>query len=101
MAELQRWPAMASLTRPAVRAMMTVSDNAATDYLLDRLGRARAGSLAARLDAIDSDAPLPISGVFLSWASAVEEPLADAAWELADRLRGNPEFRTAWQDDPV
>ena len=84
-----------------VWAMMTVSDNAATDYLLDRLGRERAESLAARLDAIDSDAPLPISGVFLSWASAVEEPLADTAWELADRLPGDPEFRTASQDNPV
>ena len=88
--------------RHVVWAMMTVSDNAATDYLLDRLGRERAGSLAVRLDAVDSDAPLPISGVFLSWAvAAVEEPLADAAWELAERLRGDPKFRTAWQDNPV
>ena len=87
--------------RNVVWAMMTVSDNAATDYLLDRLGRERAESLPTRFAAGDSDSPLPTSGVFLSWASAVEEPLADAAWELADRLRGDPEFRTGWQDDPV
>ena len=87
--------------RHVVWAMMTVSDNAATDYLLSRLGRERATSLAARLDAVHSDAPLPISGVFLSWAGASEEPLVDAAWELADRMRGEPEFRTVWRDNPV
>ena len=42
-----------------------------------------------------------ISGVFLSWAETVDEPLADAAWSLADRLRREPEFRTARQDNPV
>lgn len=87
--------------RRVVWAMMTVSDNAATDYLLDRLGRERAASLPARLDAVNSDAPLPISGVFLSWAGAGEEPLVDAAWELAARLRGDPEFRAASQDKRV
>ncbi len=35
--------------RDVVWAMMTVSDNAATDYLLHRLGRERAGALPARL----------------------------------------------------
>ena len=87
--------------RDVVWAMMTVSDNAATDYLLHRLGRERAGALASGLDLAGSDAPLPISGVFLSWADAVDEPLADVAWELAARLRGDPEFRTARQENPV
>ena len=87
--------------RDVVWAMMTVSDNAATDYLLHRLGRERAGALPARLGLGGSDAPLPISGVFLSWAEAVDEPLADAAWELADRLRRDPEFRTARQENPM
>ena len=87
--------------RDVVWAMMTVSDNAATDYLLHRLGRERAGALAAGLDLAGSDAPLPISGVFLSWADAVDEPLEDAAWELAGRLRSDPAFRTARQQNPV
>lgn len=87
--------------RDVVWAMMTVSDNAATDYLLHRLGRDAAEALPARLGLDGSDAPLPISGVFLSWAEMVDEPLADAAWLLADRLRREPEFRTTRQDNPV
>ena len=87
--------------RHVVWAMMAVSDNAATDYLLDRLGRSRAGSLPARLNVVNSDAPLPIGGVFLNWVSAVEEPMERSAWELADRLRDDPEFRKVWQDKPM
>ena len=87
--------------RDVVWAMMTVSDNAATDYLLDRLGRERARALPARLGLGGSDAPLPIGGVFLSWAEAVDEPLAAAAWELSDRLRVDPEFRTDRQENPM
>ena len=87
--------------RDVVWAMMTVSDNAATDYLLHRLGRERVGAIPGRLGLAGSDAPLPISGVFLSWAEAAEEPLADAAWALADRLHGDFEFRTAWQENTV
>ena len=87
--------------RQVVWAMMTVSDNAATDYLLDRLGRERAELLAARFDAADSDAPLPISGVYLAWAGADQGSLSDSAWELAGRLRDDPEFRAVWQDSPV
>ena len=87
--------------RQVVWAMMTVSDNAATDYLLNRLGRERAELLAARFDAADSDAPLPISGVYLAWAGADQGPLSDSAWELAGRLRDDPEFRAVWQDTPV
>ena len=87
--------------RDVVWAMMAVSDNAATDYLLHRLGRERAGALPARLGLGGSDAPLPISGVFLSWAEAAEEPLAEAAWTLADRLHGDLEFRTAWKEKGI
>ena len=84
--------------RDVVWAMMAVSDNAATDYLLHRLGRERAGGLPGRLGLAGSDAPLPISGVFLSWAEAAERPFADAAWALADRLHGDLEFRRASQE---
>lgn len=87
--------------RDVAWAMMTVSDNAATDYLLHRLGRARAEALPDRLGLAGSDAPLPLGGAMLSWAEAVDEPLADAAWELAERLRDDPEFRTARQENPV
>ena len=87
--------------RDVVWAMMTVSDNAATDYLLQRLGRERAEALPGRLGLGGSDAPLPIGGVFLSWADAADEPLADAAWGVADRLQGDAEFRTARQENPM
>ena len=87
--------------RDIVWAMMTFSDNAATDYLLRRLGRERADALPGRLGLAASDAPLPISGVFLSWAEAAEGPLADAAWARAERLHGDLEFRTAWQQRRV
>ena len=83
-----------------VWAMTRVSDNAATDYLLSRLGRGHAESLPTRFAAADSDAPLPIGGVFLSWPS-VDEPLADAAWELANRLGKDPGFRARRRNDPV
>ena len=86
--------------RDVVWAMMTVSDNSATDYLLHRLGREAAGALPARFAAPDSDAPLPISGVFLSWDSE-EGPLADAAWGLAGRLHSDPGFRARRRNDPV
>ncbi len=79
--------------RDVVWAMMAVSDNAATDYLLHRLGRERASTLPGRLGLAGSDPPLPISGVFLSWASEAEGPLADVAWGLADRLYSDLEFR--------
>ena len=82
-------------------AMMTVSDNAATDYLLDRLGREVAGTLPARFNTVDSQAPLPISGVLLSWCATVDDPSTNGAWDLAERLRNDPEFRTARQDNPV
>ena len=87
--------------RDVVWAMMTVSDNAATDYLLHRLGREDAQALPARFAARDSDAPMPISGVFLSWSGTVDEPLADSAWELAGRLRSDPGFRARRRSDPV
>lgn len=87
--------------RDVVWAMMTVSDNAATDYLLHRLGREEAGSLPRRFAAGDSDPPMPIGGVFLSWSGATDEPLADTAWELADRLRSDPGFRARRRSDPV
>ncbi len=87
--------------RDVVWAMTRVSDNAATDYVLHRLGRERAEGLPARLDLAGSDAPLPLSGVFLSWAEAVDEPLVDTAWALSDRLRGDPEFRTVRQENPI
>ena len=82
-------------------AMIAVSDNAATDYLLDRLGRERAETLPARLNTVASEPPLPIGGLFLSWSTAGSDLLADAAWGLAERLRDDPEFRTARQDNPV
>ena len=85
--------------RDVVWAMMTVSDNAATDYLLHRLGRDRAEALPDRGGLAGSDAPLPFSGAMLSWADAVDEPLADAAWALAARLRGDLEFRAARQEN--
>lgn len=87
--------------RDVAWAMMTVSDNAATDYLLHRLGREDAGSFPRRFAADNADPPMPVGGIFLSWSDAVDGPLADAAWELADRLDGDPGFRARRRSDPV
>lgn len=51
-------------------AMIRYSSNAATDYLIERLGRENIDKLPSRLGLPNQDAPLPIIGQFLSWDDA-------------------------------
>jgi hypothetical protein len=66
-----------------VAVMLQFSDNAAADYLLDRLGAAtfRATIRAARLTG--QELPQSISGVFLSW---VNHEMPDPSWADVRRL---------------
>jgi Beta-lactamase enzyme family len=109
--------AMAAMSVPAggklsldqvVRAMVEFSDNAATDYLLDRLGRQRVLETARLLD-LDTlgTGVSPITGALLTLAddelgaspderidqlgSLTVEELASRAWRLAARYSHAPE----------
>jgi D-alanyl-D-alanine carboxypeptidase len=96
-----------------VYGLIRYSDNAAADYLMQRMGRARVNALPAQLGMPDADAPWPISGMFLSWQSTREHTqakelvqrysalapaaYADLAWRLAEQLRADPELLAAEQ----
>jgi D-alanyl-D-alanine carboxypeptidase len=94
-----------------VYGMMRFSDNAAADYVMERLGRAHLDALPAQLGMPSAEAPLPLSGLFLSWESTRERrpaaqlishyqtlgahAYADEVWRLADALRADPKLRAA------
>ncbi|MEY4578298.1 MAG: hypothetical protein RL701_3001 [Pseudomonadota bacterium] len=95
-----------------VYGMIRYSDNAATDYLLARLGRTRLAAAAVRLELGPSEqVPLPLSGLFLSWESTRStgspadrlaryraQPYAqyaDDVWTLAATLRSDAQFGSA------
>ncbi|MCL1474668.1 serine hydrolase [Argonema antarcticum] len=56
-------------------AMIRYSSNAATDYLIERLGRENIEKLPSRLGLPNQDVPLPIIGQFLSWDDSEISPL--------------------------
>lgn len=83
-------------------AMIRFSDNAATDFLLMRMGRDVIDAIPGRLSLSNSRAPLPISGFFLASVLPAEvgtdaaigsDALADRAWLYAERLRDDATFR--------
>ena len=82
------------------RMMVRFSSNAATDYLIARLGRDAALRSPERAGAAGSDAPLPLSGLF-GGANARGLPVPpDEAFERAARFRSSPGYRRgqrAWQ----
>jgi D-alanyl-D-alanine carboxypeptidase len=55
--------------RHVVWMMIRHSDNAATDYLIQRLGRQNLDNLITRLNIKNQDVPLPIIGQFLTWSN--------------------------------
>ncbi|NWF60327.1 MAG: serine hydrolase [Fischerella sp.] len=91
-------------------AMIRYSDNAATDYLIERLQRKNIENLLVKLSIENQDAPLPIIGQFLSWsnhkfANTASERLqiyqamqpqeyADEVYHLTDMWRCYQEFRS-------
>ncbi|PAX51406.1 serine hydrolase [Brunnivagina elsteri] len=50
-------------------AMIRYSDNAATDYLIQRLGRENLNNLVSSLNIKNQDVPLPIIGQILTWSN--------------------------------
>ena len=54
-----------------VFAMMRLSDQAAADYVMQRVGRARLEALPALLGLPSIEPPLPFSGMLLSWEGAI------------------------------
>jgi D-alanyl-D-alanine carboxypeptidase len=91
--------------------MIRFSDNAAADYLMERLGRSRLDALPAQLGLPNEEPPLPVSGLFLSWESTRTKSsgtqlltryralgragYADEVWRLSDQLRVDPQLRAA------
>lgn len=67
------------------RAMIRWSDNAATDFLLERLGRAALRATIKEAGLTGQEMPLPLLGVFLSWTNHEDKSLT--SWRL-ERLLG-------------
>lgn len=96
--------------RDVARAMIRYSDNAATDLLMERIGRGPLEALPVKMALPNEDAPTTLAGSLLSWRNAGEEAptaqllaryrgmgqseYADHAWELARSLRDDG-FRSA------
>ncbi len=90
-------------------AMIRYSDNAATDYLILRLGQDNLETLPEKLHIENQDVPLPIIGQFLSWdnhtfSNSPHERLkiyqamqpreyADEVYRITEQWRNDQEFR--------
>jgi len=68
------------------RAMIRRSDNAATDYLLGRLGRAALRETIAEAGLTGQDLPLPLLGLFLSWDNHQEGNLTPRKLQVLQEL---------------
>lgn len=90
-------------------AMIRYSDNAASDYLIQRLGRDNLNNLPKILQTKNQDVPLPFIGQFLSWGNTERgkntmerlqkyqemQPAdyADEVYQLTKKWRDDQEFR--------
>lgn len=97
--------------RDVVWAMIRYSDNAATDLVMERIGRGTLEALPAKLALPGEDAPTPLSGSLLTWRNTREDTpaaqllaryraieraeFADQAWKLAQALRDDDVLRNA------
>lgn len=95
--------------RYVVWMMIRYSDNAATDYLIQRLGRQNLDNLITRLNIKNQDVPLTIIGQFLTWSNyacsdiyaerlnkyqAMSQPAyADEVYRLTEIWLHDEEFR--------
>ena len=93
-----------------VQAMVRDNDDAAADYLLGKLGRARVDAVPAQLGMPDEEPAWPMSGQILSWQNTQlnSDPMqlakryrslerkryADIAWQLFEAL-GQPQRSAA------
>lgn len=94
-----------------VGAMMAFSDNAATDYTIERVGRPAMEAVPAALGLEAGEAPFPLIGGIAAWLAfgldGGRAALADRAYATAAALRREPAARqrlkVAWaavQADP-
>jgi hypothetical protein len=87
------------------RAMIRRSDNAATDYLLERLGRAALRETIAEAGLTGQDLPLPLLGLFLSWDNHQEGSLTPRKLQVLQNLPDDryvarvDHFVAAYQDE--
>jgi hypothetical protein len=80
-----------------VQMMARYNDDAAADYLLNKLGRARVDALPVQLGMPDEEPAWPLSGQMLSWQNT---QLSTPAAELTKRYRALDRgsfASTAWQ----
>jgi hypothetical protein len=75
---------LASVARAAIRH----NDDAAADWLIDRMGRRAVETIPEWAGLVDSDPPLPSSGVYLSWSHHADTTATDARLE---RYRTTPD----------
>lgn len=84
------------------RVMIKHSDNAATDYLIDRLGRDNVSGIPSRLGLPGLEAPFPLCGIFVVWLDKSvpvdRRTLADRSFAVAQRLKSDPLYRKQVQD---
>jgi D-alanyl-D-alanine carboxypeptidase len=66
-------------------AMIHFSDNAATDYLIQRIGRDNLRATIAAAGLLGQEVPLPILGIFLSWDNHAQGNLT---WPHLQELLG-------------
>jgi len=88
-----------------VRAMIRRSDNAATDYLIQRLGRDALRETIEVAGLTGQDVPLPLLGLFLSWFNHEDGSLTERRFRHLQELQGSryvalvDRFNAAYQDE--
>jgi len=78
--------------------MIQFSDNAATDYLMARVGRDNLRSIISQAGLTGQDVPLPILGTFLSWENHKDGVLTPARVRKIRKLAENPRRYAAQVD---
>lgn len=89
------------------RAMIEVSDNAAADVLMLRLGQDAIGQTISALGLEGQTMPVPISGLYAAWLTDGEGFLALGegdrvvrAWALAAEVPDHPDLQEILEADP-
>ena len=78
--------------------MIQFSDNAATDYLMARVGRKTLQSVIEQGGLTGQDVPLPILGTFLTWYNHVDGLLTPTRVRKIQKLASNPRRYAAQVD---
>jgi hypothetical protein len=80
------------------RVMIQLSDNAAADYLMARVGRDNLRSVIFQAGMTGQDVPLPILGTFLTWQNHMDGLLTPARVRKIQKLAENPRRYAAQVD---